>query len=112
MHNVTSVCVCVAPTQGDLLLTGSWDGTAKLWQCTAQGADDLPIAEYYDHESEVKCLSLSQDANSAVVGADDGKVIIYDTRTDGPVETVQASRTGAAITGLQWAPDGESVVGN
>ena len=87
-------------------------GTAKLWQCTAQGADDLPIAEYYDHESEVKCLSLSQDANSAVVGADDGKVIIYDTRTDGPVETVQASRTGAAVTGLQWAPDGESVVGN
>jgi WD40 repeat protein len=55
---------------------------------------------------QVQCVSLSNDANLALTGADDGRVIIYDLRADGPLETLQASSTGAPIVGVQWSPDG------
>jgi WD40 repeat protein len=55
----------------------------------------LPIAEFFDHEEPVQCVSLSNDSHMAITGAGDGTVIVYDLRFDGPVETVRASPTGA-----------------
>ena len=68
----------------DTLLSGGWDATVKLWKLTPGGFSSC-LAELDQHESEVKALKLSYNANTAVSGAEDGSVILWDLRCQGYV---------------------------
>ncbi len=59
---------------GERLVSGSWDGTAKVWDI-ASGATLLTLA---GHRGSVNSAAYSPDGATIVTGSDDGTVRIWD----------------------------------
>jgi WD40 repeat protein len=105
-HDDAVSCVCL-DKQAQQLLTGSWDGTAKLWQVLPSGIHKTPLLDLLDIEAEIKCLDL-HSSQLAAFGASDGTVTFADLRLGKVVGNVSAHT--AAVTGCQLSPDGTSVI--
>lgn len=74
------------------ILTGSNDGTVKLWTMKNGNMSSVPLAEFYDHENPITAVSITSDGKYASAGADDGKIIVWDIRTGGEVTSYQMGR--------------------
>jgi len=74
------------------LVSGSWDGSLKMWDVSDAGISKAPRLECVDHHAEIKCVDLSLDGNIAACGASDGYVITYDLRAGAVCSTVQVRR--------------------
>ena len=59
---------------GGLMWSVSWDASVKVWQCdhAAGRIRDMPMADYCEHESEVKALDIVPSGQLAVSGGADG----------------------------------------
>jgi len=68
-----------------LLVTGSWDQSAKIWDIASGKAlrklDGL-------HQGYVNSVRFSPDGQSILTGCDDGTARLWDVATGGPLETV------------------------
>jgi WD40 repeat protein len=62
---------CMA-LRDDVLVTGSWDATVKIWKCRPNGIEKVPLAAFVESDSEVKCIDISHDASLVVYGNEDG----------------------------------------
>lgn len=59
--------------KGQLLASGSWDATVKVYELEADGTiPQLPLHNFFDHETHVTCVALSPDGTTLVSGAADG----------------------------------------
>jgi len=92
----------------DLLVTGSWDATVRLWKATPTGIDPQQLADLVDHESEVRCVQFTKDRNLVVSGASDGKLVLSDIRTRAPVRHVHAHTS--AIISASFCDDGGRII--
>src|SRR5207253_1945475 len=66
---------------GKLVVTGSHDHTARLWEA----ATGHPHGPPFEHPQEVDCLAFSPDGKLLATGCHDGIARLWDTRTDRPL---------------------------
>jgi len=99
---VSSMCA-----HNDLLITGSWDSTVKVWKARPTGIDKSLCADFVDHESEVKCVALSKDGNIVASGAIDGKICYSDIRAGSSIRKLHAH--GSEVTCIKFTEDGRLI---
>jgi len=66
---------------GDILVTSSWDSSVKVWKITNNSINKTPIAEFLDHDTEVKSVDIDRTATLIASGGTDGSIIIYDLKS-------------------------------
>ena len=60
-----------------MLLTGSYDRTARLWD-TATGAE---IRRFKGHESEISSVAFAPDGATLIIGSHDGTARLWNVAT-------------------------------
>lgn len=73
-----------------LLLTGSKDGTAKIWDLQS----GLCRRKLQGHEGLVTAVALSADSKFAVTGSSDGLVKVWSAQTGSCEQTMDGNRLG------------------
>jgi WD40 repeat protein len=68
---------------GRLALTGSQDGTARLWEV----ASSKPLGPPLEHKSEVTCVAFSPDGRLALTGSQDGTARLWEVASGKPLGT-------------------------
>ena len=84
------------------LVTGSWDGTIKLWNLE-RGA----LLWLGQHTGSIHRLVFTPDGRTLASSGDDAAIRLWDVTTGKLVQTV--SYPGGAVYALAWSPDGERV---
>ncbi|TAF58030.1 MAG: serine/threonine protein kinase [Oscillatoriales cyanobacterium] len=70
---------------GSILVSGSRDGTAKLWRIDADGRGTL-LRSMRDNSGDVLCVALSPDGRVLATGSRDGSIYLWDAATGGLLE--------------------------
>lgn len=104
-HDDAVSCLCL---RNDVLLSGSWDGTVKYWEFSSNGLSKLPVADFSEYETEVRCLDITKQGNVAVSGQADGSIAFLDLRDKNTVKSMQIHDD--CINCVQFTPDGSRVV--
>lgn len=89
---------------GRLLLTGSYDQTARLWDAHTLA----PLGQPFWHEGAVGAVAFSPDAQFIVVGSDDGRAKIWEVasgRFIGPPLVHQGT-----VRKVAYSPDGRLIL--
>ncbi len=99
--------VAVSP-DGGVVLTGSFDYTAKLWNFVEQAE----VAELNEHFGPVNAVTFLPDGSGALTASDDGSVILWNLATRAParrfvghgakVMAVAVSRNGKLLASGGW----------
>jgi WD40 repeat protein len=87
-----------------MVLTGSSDGTARLW-VTATGK---PLSDILDHPKAVIAVAFSHDSKIALTGSEDGTARFWHVRTGKPVGP--ALQHGSKVLSVAFSPDGKNAV--
>ncbi len=69
-HDDAVSCLCL---RRDILISGSWDATVKVWQFKGNSLNRLPLAEFTDHDTEIHCVDVDTQCTVAASGAADGE---------------------------------------
>ncbi len=85
---------------GQTVLTGSYDGTARLWDL----ATGEPLRVLAGHSEHVVCVAWSPDGGRVATGSWDGTARIWDP-TSGDCLTVLTGHDGW-VSSVAWSPDG------
>jgi tetratricopeptide (TPR) repeat protein len=97
--------VALSP-DGKTALTGSGDGTARLWDtATAE-----PLGEPLRHRSAVVAVAFSPDGRTALTGSEDGTARLWDAATGRPVGEPLRHRGPLAYRAVAFSPDGRTVL--
>jgi len=107
LRDHTSFVNAVSPSRrGDpLLLTGSDDGCAMLWDARLRGARQVLETSY-----QITAVALSEDNTRAFTGGIDDEIKVWDLRM-GKIEYGLAGANDT-ITGLRLSPDGSFLLSN
>ncbi|MBE9163905.1 MULTISPECIES: serine/threonine-protein kinase [Microcoleaceae] len=71
--------------EGSVLVSGSRDGTAKLWRVDAGGEGTL-LRSMRDNSGDVLCVAFSPDGGVLATGSRDGSIYLWDVATGGLLE--------------------------
>jgi WD40 repeat protein/serine/threonine protein kinase len=83
-----------------MLATGMGDGTAIVWQLSAEGANEaFGLA---GHGAAIRSVEFGPDGGSLVTGGADGTVRVWDVTPDGERESLAVP----GGTGVAYSPDG------
>ncbi len=89
---------------GRSIVSGSRDGTVKIWD-TASGKC---VSTFEGHKSDVTSASYAPDGKYVVSGSRDSTVKIWDTASGKCVRTLEGHR--GEVTAVAYAPDGKGIV--
>ena len=89
---------------GKKLLTGHFDGKARLWDLSTDQLLLNPLV----HEALVRDVALSPDGRTLLTGSYDGTARLWDTATGTPVGTPM--RHPAMVKSVAFSPDGTTVL--
>lgn len=103
-HDDTVSCLAL---RDQLLLSGSWDTSFKVWQLTPTGMSQDPILELSCLDSAVRTVHLNMESQLALCGSDDGMLAIADIRSGSVVRTWSAH--DEAIAAAQFTNDGRII---
>ncbi|XP_031833417.1 protein FAN isoform X2 [Nomia melanderi] len=82
-HEDAVSCLTISPSRR-IIISGSWDCTAKVWQSYISGKKIKP-AEYLiaqlDHDSKVTCINISKDDTLLASGTEDGEIFLWNLDT-------------------------------
>lgn len=93
---------CAWSPAGNLLITGSWDSSARIWDATA-----LHISEDSTrHTREVNHVGVSPDRSTVVSGSDDAMVKLWNSTTGTLTRTLEHV---GAVVGVAFTPSGSVV---
>lgn len=70
---------------GSILVSGSRDGTAKLWRVDTDGGGTL-LRSMRDNSGDVLCVAFSPDGGVLATGSRDGSIYLWDAATGGLLE--------------------------
>ena len=84
------------------ILTGSQDGTARIWDTTT-GDNTLTVTT----NSGIEAVAWSPDATHILTGSQDGTARIWDTTTGDNTLTLTNAHT---VTAVAWSPDGTHIL--
>jgi WD40 repeat protein len=88
---------------GRRALTGSRDGTARLWDMDRYE----PVLEPLRHEAEVGAVAFSPDGRTLATGALDGVAQTWDAQTGSPLGA--PLRHAGGIRSIAFSPDGRAL---
>lgn len=91
--------------QGNILVSGSWDATVKLWEFRTHNNSvyKIPIAVFIDHETAVHSVTLDSKANLCASGTAEGTVSIFDVKSKSMLRSLPLHT--ASVSCLQFMPD-------
>lgn len=69
--------LAVSPA-GDLILTGSEDGTARLWNCSDESSHPSPIQSFLGHTESLRDVDFSPNGTQILISSQDGKAKLWD----------------------------------
>ena len=89
---------------GKTVLTGSYSGTARLWQANT----GKPAAPPMKHSSMVYSVAFSPDGKTLLTGTDKGMVQLWEAATGKPVSS--PIKYGSSLSSAIFSPDGKSML--
>lgn len=90
-----------------MLVSGSWDSSVKVWACASSGVNIVPLNDFYEADTEVKCLDTQLTKGICVAGCLDGRVYLFDTRSNRCVHKMSVHR--AEVTGVALINNGRQL---
>jgi tetratricopeptide (TPR) repeat protein len=87
---------------GQRLATGSWDGTAKVWDA-AGGRELLKLK---GHTDRLWSVAWSPDGTRLATGSSDGTAKVWEVAGGRELLTLQR-HTGQVVRSVAWSPDGQ-----
>ncbi len=102
-HQKRIRCVAFSP-DGRQILTGSNDGTARLWE----SASGRLLLSFVGHKASVSCVAFSADGQFVVTGSDDETIRIWE-RHIGTLRFCLDKHT-AGITSIACSTDGRELI--
>ncbi|MEO5376305.1 MAG: caspase family protein [Magnetococcus sp. DMHC-6] len=93
----------MAPAGKAFLVTGSEDGTARLWRMETRET----LLTFRGHTGSVTGVAPTRDGKRLITSSLDGTLRIWDLRTASPLSTIQTHEK--QINGLVLAPDNQSL---
>ena len=103
-HHTQLIDAVALTASGDLLATGSWDNTVKLWD--PRTGRLLQTLE--GHTSDVNAVALTANGDLLASGSDDNTVKLWDPRTGALIATLGAH--AGPVDSVAFSNDGERVV--
>ncbi|WP_110580089.1 nSTAND1 domain-containing NTPase, partial [Microcystis aeruginosa] len=89
---------------GKTLVSGSWDGTIKLWNVeTGQ-----EIRTLKGHDGSVSSVNFSPDGKTLVSGSWDGTIKLWNVETGQEIRTLKGH--DGSVSSVNFSPDGKTLV--
>jgi WD40 repeat protein/tetratricopeptide (TPR) repeat protein len=98
-HDEAVWSVAFSP-DGRTALTGSGDGTARLWDAVT----GRPIGQPMPHQSNVSSVAFSPDGRTALTGSGDGTARLWDAASGQPIGQPLQHELG--VNSVAFSPDG------
>ena len=89
---------------GKRIVTGSFDGTAKVWEA----ASGRELVTLKGHRGEIYSVAFSPDGERVVTGSQDSMAKVWEAASGRELLTLQGH--GARINSVAFSPDGRRVV--
>ncbi|OAI49606.1 hypothetical protein AYO44_06270 [Planctomycetaceae bacterium SCGC AG-212-F19] len=106
----TIAAVAYSPN-GKLVATGSFNGTADLWDpATHKGAGKFLGDQYFGnkgHRGAVMCVAFSADSATLATGGIDGTIRFWDTNTEKQKTVIREHKSW--VNALVYSPDGTTL---
>ncbi|GAB4430412.1 MAG: hypothetical protein Kow0031_11260 [Anaerolineae bacterium] len=102
-HEAAIWAVAFAP-DGQTVLSGSADGTARLWDA----ASGRQLQEFRGHEDEVNSVAFAPDGRTVLTGSADRSARLWDVKTG--QELRQFSEPDGSGVSVAFAQDGQSAL--
>jgi len=91
---------------GKKLISGSWDGTVRVWDVETGKAD--PILE--SHKSKIYSVAVSRDGKRAASGGGNGEVYLWDLESNSELAHLEGHDEETEVNGIAYTPDGKKVI--
>jgi Prp8 binding protein len=105
-EHISFVNSCCPSIKGDqMLISGSDDGSAKLWDVRKKNS-----VQTYDHKFQVTAVAYSLNGEHIYTGSLDSKIRVWDIRKNAVVITLDSHLD--TVTGLRLSPDGSYLLSN
>lgn len=96
---------CSLSRTSQLLLSGSDDKTAKIWDSRTKKSTHT-----FEHKYQVTAVCWSQDGEQIFTGSIDNKIRVWDVRKN--LVTLKLTSHRDTVTGLKLSPDGSYLLSN
>lgn len=91
---------------GQIVATGSWDGTAKLWDTASQQVLRQLVG---GHTGHINSIDFSPDNSLVATASDDGTVRLWDITTGDVLPIAFKGHTGR-VHSVRFSPDGRQLL--
>ncbi len=89
---------------GKTLVSGSWDGTIKLWNVET----GKEIRTLKGHDGYVLSVNFSPDGKTLVSGSDDNTIKLWNVETGKEIRTLKGH--DSSVLSVNFSPDGKTLV--
>ncbi|XP_043507694.1 protein FAN-like isoform X2 [Frieseomelitta varia] len=109
-HEDAVSCLALSVTRR-IIISGSWDCTAKVWQSYTSGTKIKPaecLIAQLDHDAKVTCINISGDETLLVSGTEDGEIFLWNMDTYNLQFTAKAHN--CKINAMVFDQEGKSII--
>jgi WD40 repeat protein len=90
---------------GKKLVSGSWDGTLRIWD-VEKGKDPVVLE---GHEAKIFTIAVSRDGKRAASAGGNGEAIVWNLESEALLAKLEGYDEEAEVNGVAFTPDGKRV---